>query len=1068
MIDLIKDFKSICTYRNFLLLQEGTGPLINYPFIFPSKNKHIVAKPGPDFYQCADKLAGPEYPEAVDFYSDFLYFRALYCQNFSLPVLFNGNILNVNMVPGSGWMDNCRPGPFRKFKCMVVGKCASNLDVAHGKIVLGNNKSQLYSHLSNIKGLSAADFYMTCSVKHTLLDPASNALKANWIHNCAPLLKIEMALVKPDFMLLLGDEAIKAVLGRDKRLHTSTGKVFEVNIPLPDGSFHTAKAITCVNPAYVLRYPEHSDRFEASLNHFSALCNDVEFLSKETNINHFAVRTSEELLKVRDEILKDTAPVVAVDLEWNGAWPGDKNSYVRTVQLSWKSGVACSIIVNQAGGGFVFDGGPDALSSILNSIFYPEDGRHIRVVGHYLTSDLPWLKSIGVDLSSLFVAPEDDPVSMYGPDYKFGFEKTKDFGGFDTLLAAHSVNETDYFNLEEQAVRYCGVPRWEGPILDWRKSHCRAKGIKDSELEGYGDCPDDVIIPYGCYDADVTRRLFDYYNGHGSVKGKLDADKYGNNCRPAFWLSSRAYPAFIEMHEKGILIDKARVLELTDSYNLLYENLMVKIRAVIHWPDYNPSSTFHNRELLFGEELSGKRDINGGFIKQRPDDAMTLSLTPYKSTGTGSKGKLWADLITKREEHMYTAAVDKETLTILAEKHPVVAMLRDIRSLHYLRTTVLRGPDFDDAGNEKTDSEGDIVYDKGILSYMNADDRVRSMFSQTKETGRASSSRPNMQNLGKTIEEKYKGIFKLHGKDLGMNYTYPLRSVISARPGTVLVEADYTGAELAIMAWQSGDKNMIDHVRRANLPEDHPDHYDIHSNVAVNTFRLNCPATKKGLKDIGKSGIRTAAKAVVFGYAYGQGADSTARKAKQEGVIISVREAQELIDGLVAMYPKLPLYFNECKSRVKHPGWMSNAFGRYRRFSPSEDRLVVAEYERQSMNFPIQSAVADAMSCALDHIYSYRSAAPVGMTYDIILQVHDAVILEVPYACVEWVVDTVLPVCMSDKVEIRSCNLDGTMRSGSNGPFHLGIATEVFTKWSIPLTQKDCKVMGIPERFAQH
>lgn len=49
-----------------------------------------------------------------------------------------------------------------------------------------------------------------------------------------------------------------------------------------------------------------------------------------------------------------------------------------------------------------------------------------------------------------------------------------------------------------------------------------------------------------------------------------------------------------------------------------------------------------------------------------------------------------------------------------------------------------------------------------------------------------------------------------------------------------------------------------------------------------------------------------------------------------------------------------------------------------------------------------------------------------------------------------------------------SCGLDGAMRVGDCGPFHLGIATEVFTKWSIPLTKEDCKVMGIPERFAQH
>ena len=56
MIDLIKDFKSICTYRNFLLLQEGTGPLINYPFIFPSKNKHIVVKPETTPDSMADSL----------------------------------------------------------------------------------------------------------------------------------------------------------------------------------------------------------------------------------------------------------------------------------------------------------------------------------------------------------------------------------------------------------------------------------------------------------------------------------------------------------------------------------------------------------------------------------------------------------------------------------------------------------------------------------------------------------------------------------------------------------------------------------------------------------------------------------------------------------------------------------------------------------------------------------------------------------------------------------------------------------------------------------------------------
>lgn len=1065
------------TFNNFVLKIEKAGPLKDWPFIFPSENAGLFPKIGPDFSHMAGVMANPSSSEdrdklMEDAYLDFLYFRALYDNTFMLPVMFNGNILEAKMVPGSCWLPNSKPGPFRRFKYMVVGKAPTDQDIQSGRINYGVNGDYLWDLLSP-HGFDKADFYLTNVVKHKLLDPSSAGLKSAWVNNCAPLLRLEMMLARPDFILLTGDEALKAVAGRDKKLSDAVGKVFDIEIPLPDGSKHIAKAIAAVNPSYVLRYPEHSDRLASSIEHFAALCAGKEFLSNETDILHMDVRDSQELALIAEDILKDPNPVIAIDLEWNGDWPTEKNAYVRTLQLSWKPKVACSIVVNKAGGGVVFGGGLDNLKKLLNQIFFPKDGRKVRVVGHYLTADLPWLKSLGVDLTPIFEAPDDDDFSKIKSDsdmlsFRFGFEKTKYEGGFDTLLAAHAVNETDVFNLEEQAVRYCGVPRWEAPVTEWRKKYCKEKGIKDSALEGYGECPDEVIIPYGCYDADVTRRLYDFYNGIGGNPGKLDNDKYGNNCRLPFWLSMRAYPAFIEMRQKGILIDEPRVTELTELYETLHESLSDKLRSMIKWPEFNASSTFHKRELLFGERLSGKRDANGNPVRLRPDGALCLGIDPYKSTGTGSKGKLWSELVARSMDHLYTPATDKESLTILSEGNPVISALRDVRALHYLKTTVLRPPECDKDGIEILDDDGDHVYEKGLLSYMHSDNRVRSMFSQTKETGRASSSRPNMQNLGKTIEDKYKTIFSTHGKDLSLEYSYPLRSAVSAKPGHVLVEADYTGAELAIMAWQSGDRNMIDHVRRANLPESDPEYYDIHSNVAVNTFKLSCPPTKKGLKEAGKSGLRTAAKAVVFGYAYGQGAESTARKAKQEGVEITVNEAQDLINGLVAMYPALPVYFQECKSRVKDPGWVCNAFGRYRRFAPSTDRAVIAEYERQSMNFPIQSCVADAMSRALDYIYDYRKSAPTGMWYDIILQVHDAVILEVPYECVSWVVEEVLPTCMSKNVSIYSCNLDGSRRRGDSGPYNLGIATEVFTKWSIPLTKDDCKIMSIPEKFSQH
>lgn len=142
-----------------------------------------------------------------------LYFKALYQQGFSLPVSLNGNIINANFVPGCGWMDNCRVGPFRKYKYMIIGKCPSIYDIKYNKVNFGLSADLLWDALS-VEGFNKPDFYLTYVVKHQLLDPSSGNIKSVWINNCAPLLKLEMMLTLPDFILLTGDEAMKAILGR--------------------------------------------------------------------------------------------------------------------------------------------------------------------------------------------------------------------------------------------------------------------------------------------------------------------------------------------------------------------------------------------------------------------------------------------------------------------------------------------------------------------------------------------------------------------------------------------------------------------------------------------------------------------------------------------------------------------------------------------------------------------------------------------------------------------------------------------------------------------------------------
>ena len=51
------DIRKACTYNTFLQLIEKAGPLLNWPFLFPSENPDVVPLMGYDFLECAKKLS---------------------------------------------------------------------------------------------------------------------------------------------------------------------------------------------------------------------------------------------------------------------------------------------------------------------------------------------------------------------------------------------------------------------------------------------------------------------------------------------------------------------------------------------------------------------------------------------------------------------------------------------------------------------------------------------------------------------------------------------------------------------------------------------------------------------------------------------------------------------------------------------------------------------------------------------------------------------------------------------------------------------------------------------------
>lgn len=1023
-----------------------------------------------DMHDCETKIEGKGKKAELVSYGDELrdlYRNILYVPGAPFRLTCSGNVRKaVTTLPGHLWGGEVA-GPVPA-EVMVVGKMPGEDEIQDQRNMSGPTGELLDEILSELGVKGTDDWYVTSIVKCKHPE-GGRALKAGWLKAFRPVLQMELRVVRPKYILCLGADAACEVLGRKVSVSGMDGRVEELTYPVSptrDAPYeeHTALVMVCTHPAAVLASPEQREQLEFSLGKFAQLIRGVRFDLVEDGIDHRSIEDTQSLKELVAEILhceeSYTSPgvaTIAIDAEWHGEHPQNAGAYLRTIQLSWRDKTAACISLRKAGGEVAIP--RQQVLKQLRRVLKNTPNRKVRIVGHFLNADMEWLLDYGLDLRDEFRAPED-------------WEDTATIGGFDTGLAAHALRETGEYGLEKLGLRYTTAPRWDLKLDQWKLEFCKQRKIKAKDLEGYGECPDDILVPYANYDADVTRRLMLKFNE------MLDCDRFGQNCREAFWVSMRATPAVLEIHRTGMMVDRERVDRLTEVYLAARNELEERVRTWANWPDFNINSVQHVREFLFGAPLNGKRDKldPNKVVRIRPNKAKSLKLSPIYDSNN-KRPMPWSEVVSKKLQREKNPGTAKNILALLAQESQEVkcieggqevikdfseqvSWIRDHRFVSQVLKSCLRPPklqdaeDEDDAPTFMVDRFGHYVYSGGLAASICDDDRVRTHIYQTKETGRWSSARPPLQNLSKNREDDYKRI-------LGSRYVCPLRSMLRASPGHCLVEADYIGAELFGMAIMSGDENMIDHCRRNQLDESDPEYYDIHSNIAVLSFGLKCPPTKAGLKAAGKGTLRNIAKSVVFGVAYGRGAKAIALAAKEQGHPITVEEAQTIVDTIFEMYPGLQDFFEECQARAKKPRWLCGPFGRFRRFEVGFDEKTQGDMARQAMNFPIQGMIADAVSRAIDNLYEYRRE--VGDIYRIVMQVHDAILLEVPDQYVQKVLDDVLPHCMRQAVAIYPTKLDG-MPTGA-GPYHLGIDTEVCEFWGETMLPDRCQAHGLSPKL---
>lgn len=241
--------------------------------------------------------------------------------------------------------------------------------------------------------------------------------------------------------------------------------------------------------------------------------------------------------------------------------------------------------------------------------------------------------------------------------------------------------------------------------------------------------------------------------------------------------------------------------------------------------------------------------------------------------------------------------------------------------------------------------------------------RVHTSFSlAATTTGRLSSSEPNVQNIPVRTEEGRK-----------------IRAAFVPIAGHKLLSADYSQIELRILAHIAD----IPALRKAFA-----DGIDIHAMTASEMFGVP-------VKDMDPM-IRRRAKAINFGIIYGISAFGLANQ-----LGIGREEAGAYIKKYFERFPGIRDYMDSTKKFARDHGYVETVFGRRCHYpqinssNPSER----AFNERAAINAPIQGTAADIIRRAM--IRMDDALAHQKLKAEMLLQVHDELIFEVPEAQVE-------------------------------------------------------------------
>jgi DNA polymerase I-like protein with 3'-5' exonuclease and polymerase domains len=468
---------------------------------------------------------------------------------------------------------------------------------------------------------------------------------------------------------------------------------------------------------------------------------------------------------------------------------------------------------------------------------------------------------------------------------------------FDTLMAAFVI---DNRNRGKLGLKDCSEKYLKIKV---------EKGIgAEVEVHSFSD-----VAHYSGFDSEVTWKLYK----------ELEPKLTGSLAR-VWGLEMDVVGALCDMELAGATVDVAELINLKNRLEVDIDAATARAYRLAG-KAFPMNSVQEKQKLLFSPKEDGGRGI-------KPNMKVKIALTT-KGQDMSAAGQALT---------INQFSVSSDALEFYRSKDELVDAILEYQDLNKLMTTYVM-PYLGGDITRTTAGKSRIIEKKSLL----INGKVHTSFkSHGAETGRFSSSDPNLQNIPSSGQ-----------------YGKLIRNLFVAPPGYKLVVADYSQIEPRIVASFSNDPIMMDNYLTGK---------DIYTTIG-DTVGLD----------------RKAGKVLVLAMTYGVGPDKIA-----SSLGVTTDAAKKLLNDFterfhdIAKYKAKVLRLSAQRSPVPY---VETVFGR-RRYIPdlkSSERGLKSRADRQAFNTVIQGSAADLMKLAIVRAHSCFIDEP---DVNVVLTVHDELV----------------------------------------------------------------------------